>query len=232
MASEKLIYGLVGATLAICLLLVVPRAQANTDPAGVRVTLDGKEIPLDVPGEIREGRTFVPFRAIFEALGADVTWDPRTRSITAVRGQDSLLLTIDSRVVEWRRSLIKVDAAPVIANGRTLVPLRLVGQALGLHVRWDGSTRTVHLETNPANEQLGRGMRIVHAKSCMVCHTINGTGGQIGPVLNGVVDRYGEAWLRDWLKDPQAIRQGSRMPNFRLSDDEVEAVIEYLKTLP
>ncbi|MFZ5815701.1 MAG: stalk domain-containing protein [Bacillota bacterium] len=212
-------------------LLAAGTPQATADSQGVRVTLDGVEVPLDVPGEIRDGRTLVPFRAIFEALGASVEWDAPTRTVTAVKGTDSLKLTVDSAVVEWRRSLITVDVPPVIVDGRTLVPLRFVGQALGLHVSWDGAARTVHLETEPENELLGQGIHLVHAKSCMVCHRIHGVGGQIGPVLNGVTDRYSEEWLRVWLRNPQAVRDGSRMPNFQFTEEEISAVLEYLRTL-
>lgn len=218
---------LLTALLATALLWRSPSARAEESP--VSVTLDGTLLPTD--GQIIHGRTLVPFRSIFEALGAGVDWDSETRKVTAARGRDSLALTIGSQVVEWRRSIIKVDVAPVIVDGRTLVPLRFIAQALGLHVRWDGATRTVHLETSPDDPRLAQGIQLVHKFSCMICHTINGAGGNIGPNLNGVVDRYGEEWLHDWLRDPQAVREGSRMPNFQFSDAEIEAVVEYLKSL-
>jgi len=214
-----------------CFSFLLMAFPARADEGGVRVVVDGSELKLDVPGQIRDGRTLVPFRAIFERLGADVTWDPKKKVIEASRGVDSVKLTVGSRVVEWRRSIIQVDTAPVIVDGRTMVPLRFVAQALGLHVRWESKTRTVYLESKPDNALLAEGIHQVHMKSCMVCHTINGAGGQVGPVLNGVVDRYGEEWLTRWLKDPQAVRYGSRMPNFHFSDQEIEAVVEYLKTL-
>lgn len=218
-------------TVSLLVAVIWNGAAVQAAPQGVQVTLDEVAVELDVPGEIRDGRTLVPFRAIFEALGADVAYDPSTQMITAVRGKDSLQLTVGSRVVEWRRSTITVDVAPVIVRGRTLVPLRFVAQALGLHVRWDGDTQTVHLVSEPENDLLAQGIQVVHAKSCMVCHKINGVGGQIGPALNGVADRYSEDWLKTWLRDPQAVREGSRMPNFHFTDEEISAVVEYLKTL-
>lgn len=211
--------------------LVLNVATARAADGSVSVNIDGDELALDVPGQIIDGRTLVPFRAIFEALGAEVSWNARAQTVSASRGKDTLALTIGSRVVEWRGSTIKVDAPPVIVNGRTLVPLRLVAQALGLAVRWDGGERTVYLESSPSDRSLAQGIRIVHDKGCMVCHTINGAGGQVGPVLNGVVDRYGEAWLQTWLANPQAVRTGSRMPNFRFSGDEIDSVISFLRTV-
>ena len=215
----------------LALWLPVISSPVRAQEGGIRVYLDAVEIPLDVPGQIQDGRTMVPFRAIFEALGAKVEWDPAKRMVSAERGDDTLVLTVDSTVVEWRRSLIRVDAAPVIVEGRTLVPLRFVAQALGLHVVWDGENRSVYLEANPADAKLAQGIRLVKEKGCMVCHKINGSGGQVGPNLGGVVDRYGEAWMQEWLRDPQAMREGSRMPNFKFTEAEIEAVVEFLKTV-
>lgn len=222
-----------GAALMLILAfgLFVNAAVARAEDGAIQVTLDGRPLWLDVPGQIREGRTLVPFRAIFEALGADVAWDAKAQTVHAERGDDTLDLTIGSRVVEWRGSLIKVDAPPVIVDGRTLVPLRLVAQAMGLNVIWNEDERTVVLETSPADRDLAHGIEIVHDKGCMVCHTINGAGGQVGPVLNGVGDRYSQEWLETWLQNPQAVRNGSRMPNFHFTDEEITAVVTYLETL-
>lgn len=215
--------------LGIGLLLGTAAAQADGD--SVSVTIDGEPLWMDVPGSIQEGRTLVPFRPIFEGLGAEVTWDPDSQTVTAERGEETLVLTIGSRVVEWRGSLIKVDAPPVIVNGRTLVPLRLVAQALGLYAQWDAPSRRVDLQTRPSDPVLASGIRIVHDKGCMVCHTINGAGGQVGPNLNGVTERYSQEWLRTWLHNPQGVRKGSRMPNFHFSDTEIDSVIIFLDTL-
>lgn len=220
------------ASLVFALVALLPPAPARAEEPPVAVLLDGAPLVFDVPGEIRDGRTFVPLRGIFEALGATVTWDGASQTVTAVRGADSLKLTVGSRVVEWRRSVIKMDVAPIIVDGRVLVPLRFIGQALGIHVWWDGPSRTVHLEWSPSDQRLARGIQIVHEKSCMVCHTINGVGGNVGPTLNGVMDRFDEESMRKWLRNPQAVRDGSRMPNFGFSDEELEAVIAYLKALP
>lgn len=224
-----------GAALAGLILLAAVLLASGTPvqsaPAQVRVTLDGRELKFDVPGQIVDGRVLVPFRGIFEALGATVEWNEARKEVFARRGEDTVKLTIGSRTVEWRRSIIQVDAAPVIAGGRTLVPLRFIAQALGLHVTWDAATRTAGLQAQPADALLARGVKIVHTKSCMVCHTFNGAGGAIGPVLNGVTSRYSETWLRTWLKDPQAVRPGSRMPNFKFTDEDIGAVIAFLKTL-
>lgn len=49
-----------------------------------------------------------------------------------------------------------------------MVPLRFIGMAKGIHVRWDGTARMVILETEPEDGVLARGIQIVHEKGCMV----------------------------------------------------------------
>ncbi|MEM3581403.1 MAG: stalk domain-containing protein, partial [Candidatus Bathyarchaeia archaeon] len=50
------------------------------------MTVNGKVVQLDAAPEIKDGRTFLPLRAIAEAFGAQVTWVPETQGITVVLG--------------------------------------------------------------------------------------------------------------------------------------------------
>ena len=76
----------------------------------------------------------------------------------------------------------------------------------------------------------------------MNCHTINGTpaSARIGPNLThlnsrqtigaGVLTNSPEN-LTKWLMNPQKYKQGSLMPNMKLSDSEVKAIVSYLEGL-
>lgn len=66
---------------------------------------------------------------------------------------------------------------------------------------------------------------------CIGCHSIGGTGGNVGPALDGVGDRYAEAELRAWLADPQSIKPGTAMPDLNLSQDEFDALVPWLLAL-
>jgi len=50
------------------------------------------------------GRTLVPLRAIFEALGAELNWDPVTRTVTGTKDGTVVTLTIDSKNRIHKRS--------------------------------------------------------------------------------------------------------------------------------
>ena len=52
----------------------------------IKVIIDIKNVKFDVPPTIVNGRTLVPLRAIFEALGATVEWDDATQTVTSEKG--------------------------------------------------------------------------------------------------------------------------------------------------
>jgi len=85
----------------------------------------------------------VPLRAIFEAMEASVSWDAQTQTVTGTRGNTVVTLTIGSTSPTVNNRTVTIDQPGVIIDGRTLVPLRFVGEAFGATVDWDSSTRLV-----------------------------------------------------------------------------------------
>jgi nitric oxide reductase subunit C len=79
-------------------------------------------------------------------------------------------------------------------------------------------------------ESVVRGKHIWDTNNCMGCHTILGEGAYYAPELTKVVDRRGEAWLKVFLKDPQAMFPGGRkMVQYNFTDQEIEDEIAFLK---
>lgn len=73
------------------------------------------------------------------------------------------------------------------------------------------------------------GRALFQAKGCVACHRhdgVPGAAGGVGPDLTRY--RPNPAFVRDWLRDPSAIRPDTPMPNLALSDDEIEALIAFL----
>ncbi|MDP3058379.1 MAG: DUF3798 domain-containing protein, partial [bacterium] len=122
-------------------LLGMGTASASTAP--IRIMFDGKYLTLDVDPMIQSGRTMVPFRVLFEALGSSVNWNAATQTVSGVKGTTSVSLVIGSTTAVVNGKATTLDVAPSIINGRTMVPLRFVSENLGADVTWVSSQRTV-----------------------------------------------------------------------------------------
>ena len=113
----------------------------------ILVRVDGEYVNFDQPPAIVNDRTLVPVRAIFEAMGIAVNWDPATRTVSASRGNTSISMVIDSNIinktVNGTASTVEIDVPAMILGDRTMVPARAVAQSFGASVNWDGKTRTV-----------------------------------------------------------------------------------------
>jgi nitric oxide reductase subunit C len=66
---------------------------------------------------------------------------------------------------------------------------------------------------------------------CAACHAVGGKGGAVGPALDDVATRYTAESMDAWLKDPQAIKPNTAMPNLRLSDEVRAELTSWLMTL-
>jgi hypothetical protein len=114
----------------------------------VYVKVNGEEIVFDTKPIIENGRTLVPFRAIFEALGATVNWNNDVQQVTAQKGDTHVSLIIgDKNMLVNYKMLVALDVAPKIVDSRTLVPLRAISEALNAQVDWDNDLRLVTITT-------------------------------------------------------------------------------------
>lgn len=120
---------------------------ASVCAADITVKLGGKPIEFDQPPVIEDGRTLVPVRKIFEALGADVSWDEETKTVTTNKGTKTVVLVIDSTEANAGDETIILDVPARIINGRTLVPVRFIADSFGVRVSWNNSERCVYLST-------------------------------------------------------------------------------------
>jgi len=111
------------------------------------VTVDGTPLAFgDTPPISQGGSVLVPLRAIFEALGAKVSF--ANGVISAQRGQTDLVLSLGSTeaMVNGQTKTLQVAAQSI--NGKTLVPLRFIGEALGASVSFNGATNSIAI-TSP-----------------------------------------------------------------------------------
>ncbi|WP_079914105.1 copper amine oxidase N-terminal domain-containing protein [Paenibacillus sp. 32352] len=110
---------------------------------GVKLYVNGEEPSFEVAPFIREGSTLVPFRAIAEALKADVAWNEEERSVTVTRDGISVKLFIGSTTAYVDGKEVKLEVPAEIADGSTVVPVRFISEALKAAVNWEPDTTSV-----------------------------------------------------------------------------------------
>ncbi|MDI6709277.1 MAG: stalk domain-containing protein [Bacillota bacterium] len=106
-------------------------------------TVNGRPVTLDAVPAVDNGVTLVPLRFVSEALGAAVHWDGAAKTIT-VKGADAkVVLHLGERRATVNGKEVTLVAAPRAEQGRTLVPLRFVGEALSATVHYEQATKAV-----------------------------------------------------------------------------------------
>ncbi len=114
-------------------------------PAIITVLLDGEKIKFDQIPVAEAGRTLVPLRAIFDALGAEVGWDGNTQTVTAKKGDTEISLTLGNTTATKNGEAIILDVPAKAISGRTLVPVRFVADCFGVDADWNGAMQQVIL---------------------------------------------------------------------------------------
>lgn len=168
--------------------LCLPAAAVSVETTAVtyraiKIVINEKEItPCDEAGNTVEpfimnsnGTTYLPLRAIAQALGLDVSWDGPTSTVTLKSGgavktgtgapgtskgsgnvnityRDIKVILDGSQLNLVNRDGKKVEPFILNANSSVYLPLRVIGEALGLSVKWDGETSTASLSGTVGNK--------------------------------------------------------------------------------
>ncbi|SDX07583.1 stalk domain-containing protein [Paenibacillus sp. CF384] len=129
------------------IMALVPATAAAAATKTISVTIDGKKQSYSASPRVVNGRTLVPYRAIAEALGGTVSYDAKSQKATIKKSGATIELTQGSKKAYINGSAVSLDAGPMNSNGNVLVPLRFVGESLGVWVTWNGTSSTAVLET-------------------------------------------------------------------------------------
>jgi len=131
-----------GLLLGLFLPLFSFEAALATD---ITVFVDGQKLQLDVAPVISEGRTLLPLRAVAEALGAEVGYDNATKTVSIHKDTSRITLTLNKKECTVDGVQKQLDVPATAINGRTLVPLRFVGESLGAGVEWVSASKQVKI---------------------------------------------------------------------------------------
>lgn len=110
------------------------------DRSFIDVYYNGKALDFTKDGQfpiIMNGRTLVPARTIFEAMGAEVVWDESTDMVIAKRDKVTIKLQVGTNIIYRNNSIISSDVPSLIINNRTMVPARIITEIFGCRVSWN-----------------------------------------------------------------------------------------------
>lgn len=136
---------------------------------------------------------------------------------------------------------IKRDAKWLIEHFKQPQSLRPGSQMPAIHLP-DSQLNALAaflLKLNPTNAQDLReapaeaveGAMIYQQNRCGTCHVVNGTGGKLGPALDGLAQRRDRAWVEGHFAEPQKFTPGSTMPPYRLEPKALERLTNYVLSL-
>ncbi len=121
--------------------------------------------------------------------------------------------------------LSKSSARYFFIGGTTLFSLIFLGLTVDT-VRQAPERTNAHKLSEP----VARGKLIWDQNNCMGCHTLLGEGAYYAPELTKVYERRGAAWMKVFLKDPQAMFPGQRkMVQYNFKEQEIEDLIAFFQ---
>jgi hypothetical protein len=112
---------------------------AASSGSDVKVFVNGRQVqfPDEQPYLDRStGRVYMPVRFVSEALGADVEWLQEQQNILISKEKMMILMHPGSRDVYVDGRIFTLDVPLRMINGRNMIPLRFVSEALGAAVEW------------------------------------------------------------------------------------------------
>ena len=123
------------------------------------LSVNGSPVRTDSPPVIEQDRTLAPVRALVEALGYIVAWEPVSQEVEIYETKTYncvLSMTVDSNIAYILTNTdgisemeeLQIDVPVKIINGRTMAPVRFIAEALGFTVNWNDSLNIVLVTTD------------------------------------------------------------------------------------
>lgn len=132
---------------AVLLMLLLMLLSSAAFADGIGVNINGKPLVFqDVKPQLVQNRTLVPLRAIFEALGLTVGWDPQNQVVTGTGSGKTIILKVGERTASVNDAPVTLEVGALIINGRTMVPVRFIAESLGAKVDWEQASKTVQIQ--------------------------------------------------------------------------------------
>ena len=116
----------------------------------LQVNMNGRALTFpDVqPSLMYSDNVMVPVRPVLEHMGGEVHWNPATKKVTANVNGKEIELKIFEPVATVDGKYIDLQNAPVMVEGRTLIPMRFLVDAFGAEVNWSETDKLLSIQTD------------------------------------------------------------------------------------
>lgn len=142
------------------------KASASSSDSIIKIYIDTKEVNVKTPPQIKNGTTFVPLRAVFEALQMEVIWEPKKQLATIKNSEKTIALVVGEKKAKVNNKTITLQVASESIDGALQVPLHFIGDATGALVYWDPYNAEVSIvtlefmkENNVKKEELDKAVK-------------------------------------------------------------------------
>ena len=130
-----------------------PGSETGDSAGKVILTLDvataqveGETVTLASPPTVIKGVTLLPLRFIGDhVVGAATNWDPVTKTVTIIKGDTTVVVTIDSNIATVNGMEVELPVPPQIINNTTLLPLRFISEAFNIPIDYNKDTKQITL---------------------------------------------------------------------------------------
>ena len=119
------------------------------------ISVNGVSKNIDENGTVPtiiDNRTFIPVRALIESLGGSANWNNETKTAILTYNNDEIKLTVDSKIAYYNNNSTELDTAPVIVNGRTMLPVRFISESFGFDVDWNSESKVITISEKAKDE--------------------------------------------------------------------------------
>lgn len=132
--------------VAASLLLTVALSSAVlgssfASSTSYKISISGSSASYD--GVAVSGRVLIPVKAIESFNGIKMNWNSTTKQLKLQKGDSTVLLTTGKNVALINNKSVSLDVPVTIINGRTLVPIRFISEALNYNVELNPSAKLI-----------------------------------------------------------------------------------------
>jgi trimeric autotransporter adhesin len=122
--------------------------QASYMKTSIQILVNGQKVNLRQPVVLTNNSIVMfPARSVLMALRAQISWDAKTNTLTAIKNNTTLKLKVGDKIAKWDNGNTMTQRAPFIVNGTLMVQGQLLIDAFTTSNKVDTENKIIHLST-------------------------------------------------------------------------------------